>query len=416
MRITNGKKFIKKFNKNKNILKLEKKIESIKTQIINKGEKYLKKCILKYDNIRIYKKFYKKTKNLLNSNKIKLIKKFIKRVKKFHVKQKKKIGNKSWQIKDKYFNFLGQKCSAINKVLIYVPGGNYSYISTLIMNVIPAVLAGVKHIYITSPAKGKNFIKISSVCKILKINRIFRIGGAHAVIAFALGTKHITKVDKIVGPGNDYVNIAKKNVFGMVGIDSLAGPTEILIITDGSYNISNIINDVYAQLEHDINSKAFIVSFNYSFLKTIIKRIQNSQKNIKNKILINSIKNIEILYLKNLDRCISFSNKIAPEHLEYLCKNKKKINNLKNFGSLFVGNYSCEGIGDYFAGANHVLPTNSNSKFSSPLCINDFLKLSNIIIIKKKGFKKIGIPSAQLANFEGLLYHKKSINERITTQ
>ncbi|MGX7582513.1 histidinol dehydrogenase [Candidatus Vidania fulgoroideorum] len=399
------KNFIKIISNN-NIYNIEKKIEKIFKKIKEKGEFQLIKYIKKYD--KIFSNFiYKVRKNIFSKLEKKTVKKFINRIYKFHKYQYKKIGIKNWKINnDKFFNIIGQKCSPIKKVLIYVPGGKFSYISSLVMNIIPARIAGVKKIYISTPAKGLKFLKIVSLCKILNIKKIFRIGGAHSIFAFALGTKNVPKVNKIVGPGNLYVSLAKKKVFGIVGIDNIAGPTEILIITDGKCLLKNIVNDVMAQLEHDVNSKAFILSFNYNFLKKIKKKF-NKKKTLK--------KNINIFFLKNLNDCCKLSNKIGPEHLELIINNNKKkiLKKLNNYGSLFIGEKTCETLGDYCAGTNHVLPTNSTCKYSSPLGVNDFLKLNNILKIKNNRFKKIGTYSFCIAKIEGLKYHKKSILNRM---
>lgn len=403
MKILKKKKFLKNYYKKSFIV--EKKIKKIYNNIKKKGDSYLKKCIKKYDKINKKFIYYIKNKtNIFNKKEIKNIKKFINRIYSFHNFQKKKIGIKSWKKKDYFFKKIGQQCVPINKLLIYVPGGKYSYISSLIMNLIPAKIAGVKKIYISTPAKGIKFLKIISICGLLNIKKIFRIGGAHCIFAFAFGTLKIPKVHKIVGPGNIYVSLAKKKVYGMVGLDSIAGPTEILIISDGFCKIKNIILDIFSQLEHDENSKAFILSYNYLFLKKI-KNIVKKNKRF--------IKKINLIYLKNLTECIKLSNKIAPEHLEYIVNDKKKIKNLKNFGTIFIGEQTCEALGDYCAGTNHVLPTNSNSKFSSPLGVNDFLKISNFLKVNKKKYKKIAINSYYIAKIEGLKYHKKSILHRI---
>ncbi|MGX7589456.1 histidinol dehydrogenase [Candidatus Vidania fulgoroideorum] len=398
MKILNKNEFFKKIKKI-SYKKIEKKIKKIYKNLKRGKNKYLKKCIRKYDKISSDILFNVK-KNIFNKYENKIIKKFIKRIYNFHIIQKKEIGLKNWYKNDFYFKIIGQKCSPIEKVLIYVPGGKYSYISSLIMNYIPAKIAGVKNIYISTPAKGKKFLKIASVCKILNIKKIFRMGGAHCIFSFSIGLKKIPKVNKIIGPGNLYVSLAKKKVFGKVGIDNIAGPTEILIVTDGKCKKNNLINDILAQTEHDINSKAFLISYNFKFLKKIKKDISN-------------LKNIFLIYAKNIKKCIKLSNKIAPEHLEVIIKKKSEIKNFKNYGTMFIGEYSCESLGDYCAGTNHVLPTNSSAKFSSPLGVNDFLKNSNIIKIKKNKFKKIGIYSSIIAKIEGLKFHKKSILKRL---
>ncbi|MGX7589318.1 histidinol dehydrogenase [Candidatus Vidania fulgoroideorum] len=395
----------KKVNKKNEIRKI---VDNIYKKI-KKNSNIVKSMIEKYDKIK--GNILIKIKNIdfskLETCKKNTIKVFIKKIFFFHKLQKKKL-LKNWFFKKKNIK-IGQINNPIKKIAIYVPGGNSGYVSSLVMNYVPAIIAGVKKIYVTTPAKGKFLLPILYACKILGIKKIYRIGGAHAIFSFSIGNKITPKVDKIIGPGNDFVNLAKKKVFGSVGIDSLAGPTELLIITDGKVKTNNIIYDLFAQLEHDINAKAFILSNNIYFLKRIKKYI--IRKKIKNKVLKKSLKNLFIVYEKTIKRCIKISNKIAPEHLEYYA-NKKYLKHIKNAGAIFVGKNTCEVLGDYSSGLNHVLPTNSNSRFSSPLGVYDFIKLSNYLELKKSN-KKEYLLSKNMSKIERLFYHYKSIKCRI---
>ncbi|MGX7576472.1 histidinol dehydrogenase [Candidatus Vidania fulgoroideorum] len=384
-----------KLNIKKNILKIYKNLKKY-------GDKFLKKCVKKYDNIN-FKKISCSIKNFkINCKEKKIIKKIYLRIYKFHYKQMNNLGLRNWKIKDKYFKILGQRINEIKKVMVYVPGGKYCYISTLLMNVIPAKIAGVKKIYISTPSKGECFKKIVYLCNKLKIKKIYRMGGAHAIFSSAIGTQKVEKVDKIVGPGNIYVNEAKKIVYGRVGIDSLAGPTEILIIMGNKKVKNKEIFNAYSQLEHGITSKVYILSYhNKQFLK-IIKLFK-----IYSKII--NFKNIFLIKTKCMKECISISNKIAPEHLMVYCRKiKLLLPKIKNFGTIFIGKNSIESTGDYYAGSNHVLPTNQNSFFSSPLSVNDFLKSQNILKVNKKYLDYISNISYLFSNIEGLKYHSLS--------
>ncbi|MGX7576895.1 histidinol dehydrogenase [Candidatus Vidania fulgoroideorum] len=390
--ILNKKKFIKifKFGNFYNNKKINLSVKKIEKKIIKGKENALKKIIKKYDNIDL-KNFYLKVKNVkIKSKTKKIIDYFIKRVLYFHIKQKKFF--KSWYLKNKYYN-IGQLSIPINKVMVYVPGGSFFYLSSLIMNIIPAFVSGVRKIFICTPIKNK-FKYLFYICKKFGIKKIFRIGGAQAVFSFSYGLKKIPKVDKIVGPGNIYFSLAKKKVFGNTGIDVLAGPTELLIIFDKSVKKKKIFYEIMAQKEHDIMSKIFLLSNDIDSLKFIYKY---------------NIKNIYLIFCKNLFECIRLSNIIAPEHLDFFVKDYKKyLKYIKNFGSIFIGGKSTEVLGDYCSGLNHVLPTNSNSKFSSSLGVYSFLKFSNILEVKNKN-NNIIKNSSFISKLEGFKYHSKAL-------
>ncbi len=310
---------------------------------------------------------------------------------------------------------LGNFWRAIDPVGIYVPGGTASYPSSVLMSAVPAIAAGVKEIVMCAPSSaGKINPAILFAAKICGIKKIYKIGGAQAIAALTYGTKTIEKVNKIVGPGNSYVATAKKILFGEVGIDMIAGPTDVTIIADKNNNPDWIAADALSQLEHGTDSKAFIITDDKNFALKISAAIASlSQKLPRKKIIEQSLKNSAILVIKNLDDAAEIVNFIAPEHLEIATKNPQKfLPKIKNAGAIFLGNYTPEAIGDYIAGPSHTLPTSSSAKFSSGLSVFDFLKRISLISCDKKSFLKLAKATSALAGCEGLDAHKLSIEIR----
>ncbi len=310
---------------------------------------------------------------------------------------------------------LGNFWRAIDPIGIYVPGGTASYPSSVLMSAVPAIVAGVKEIVMCAPTSaGKINPAILFAAKICGIKKIYKIGGAQAIAALAYGTKKIEKVNKIVGPGNSYVATAKKILFGEVGIDMIAGPTDVTIIADKNNNPDWIAADALSQLEHGMDSKAFIITDDENFALKISAAIASlSQKLPRKKIIEQSLKNSAILVIKNLDDAAEIVNFIAPEHLEIATKNPQKfLPKIKNAGAIFLGNYTPEAIGDYIAGPSHTLPTSSSAKFSSGLSVFDFLKRISLISCDKKSFSKLAKATSVLAECEGLDAHKLSIEIR----
>jgi histidinol dehydrogenase len=310
---------------------------------------------------------------------------------------------------------LGNFWRAIDPVGIYVPGGTASYPSSVLMSAVPAIVAGVKEIVMCAPTSaGKINPAVLFAAKICGIKKIYKIGGAQAIAALAYGTKKIEKVNKIVGPGNSYVATAKKILFGLVGIDMIAGPTDVTIIADKNNNPDWIAADALSQLEHGADSKAFIITDDKNFALKISAAIASlSQKLPRKKIIEQSLKNSAILVIKNLDDAAEIVNFIAPEHLEIATKNPQKfLPKIKNAGAIFLGNYTPEAIGDYIAGPSHTLPTSSSAKFSSGLSVFDFLKRISLISCDKKSFSKLAEATSILAECEGLDAHKLSIEIR----
>ena len=415
------KDFIKFLNSGRQQSEINKAIVfKIINNVKKNGDKALIHYSKKFDNIFLNKKNIQISNKEINSIIKKLdskIKKAIDlsfvRIKDFHKKQI----NNTFRFKDNFGNELGYKYTPINKIGIYIPGGKASYPSTVIMNSVPAIVAGVKNIFAVVPAPNNELnAGVIYAAKICGIKKIFRIGGAQAIAALAYGTESIEKVDKIVGPGNIFVATAKKEVFGQVGIDMIAGPSEITVVAGPENNPSWTAIDLLSQAEHDELSQSILVTKSSTFAKKVEVEIKNIINNLQRKqIAKKSINNFGgIIICKNDIEIVDIVNQIAPEHLEIKVKNcdilEKKI---INAGSIFLGNYSPEAIGDYIAGPNHVLPTSGTARFSSGLSVADFYKKTSIIKCSRSGIKKIGIAAADLANYEGLQAHALSIMKRI---
>ena len=421
--------------KNKNSLKIlktfldkRKSIQKSQTSIVSKIIKNVKKdgdkAVLKYE--KRFSKIKTKSNKILFSNKEinriskktelnikKSIDLAFNRIKKFHLKQK----FSSFTFRDKFNNTLSYKYSPLEKVGVYVPGGTASYPSTVLMNCIPAIVAGVKNIYLTTPAlDSKINPAIVYAAKKCGVKKIYRTGGAHTIAALAYGTKKIEKVDKIVGPGNAFVACAKKEVFGDVGIDMVAGPSEVTIVADKSADPNLVAADLIAQAEHDVNAQSILVTNDKKLIRLVnISLKKQLVKLPKKKIASQSLKNFGLAILTNSKKNITeIINTISPEHLEICTKfNREIIKNVKNAGSIFIGKYSPEAIGDYIAGPNHVLPTSGSARFSSGLSVNDFLKRHSVIKITKTGIERLGSSVINLAKHENLEGHANSIRIRL---
>ena len=335
------------------------------------------------------------------------------RIKKFHSKQK----FSSFSFKDKYKNELSYRYSPIDKVGVYVPGGTASYPSTVLMNCIPALVAGVKNICLATPAlDSKINPAIVYAAKKCGVKKIYKTGGAHTIAALAYGTKKFDKVDKIVGPGNAFVACAKKEVFGDVGVDMVAGPSEVSIVADKFAEPDLIAADLIAQAEHDVNAQSILITNNLNFIQLVNLSLKKQLIKLpKKKIASKSLKNFGLAILAgSKKKILEAINTIAPEHLE-LCTNMNKqiIKGVKNAGSIFIGKFSPEAIGDYMAGPNHVLPTSGSARFSSGLSVNDFLKRHSLIKITKTGIERLGSSVINLAQHENLDGHANSIRIRL---
>ena len=322
----------------------------------------------------------------------------------------------TWEYKDSLGASLGQKITPLKRVGVYVPGGKAAYPSSVMMNVLPAKVAGVKEIIMVTPAvKGYMNPLVLAASYVRGVDHLFKVGGAQAIAALAYGTKTIPQVDKIVGPGNIYVALAKKEVFGLVGIDSIAGPSEIGIIADKTCNVNYVAADMLGQAEHDeiASSTLFITDYDKAVLireKMIEYTNTASRKAILEKSLTNTSK---IIVCKDLDEAIAYSNRLAPEHLELALDNAREIvDKIENAGAIFIGHNTAEAFGDYMAGPNHVLPTCGTARFFSPLGVDDFIKKSSLIELSKETIDDLVDDVDTFANSEGLTMHALSARVR----
>ena len=417
----NGKNFqkelLKKINKRS---VFSNKDYNVAKKIVLDVKKNGDKAVLKYEfkfnkNKRINSNYSSISKIIksLNPNVKKSIDFAYQRILKFHKKQK----SKDIKFSDNLNNKIDYKYKPLNSVGIYIPGGNASFPSTVLMNAIPAMLAGVKRIVIANPVRDKNqSAAVLYAAKKCGVKEIYRIGGAQAIAALAYGTKTIQRVDKIVGPGNIYVAAAKKIVFGEVGIDMIAGPSEITVVADKKSNEKWVAADLIGQAEHDINAQCILISKNKELIDKVQKELKIQLENLpRKKIASGSLNKNGLFIFANTDKKISdIINIIAPEHLELSMENYKSIlKNIKNAGSICTGKYSAMAVTDYCAGSNHTLPTHSSAKFFSGLSVFDFFKRISYINLSKKGIETIGEKVINLATYEGLDGHAKSVKLRI---
>jgi len=330
------------------------------------------------------------------------------RIKSYHLNQI----QESWTYKEEDGSVLGQKITPLERAGLYVPGGKAAYPSSVLMNSIPAKVAGVEELIMVVPTpNGVINELVLAAAYVAEVDLVITIGGAQAIAALAYGTESIPKVDKIVGPGNIYVATAKRQVFGQVGIDMIAGPSEILIICDGNTNPDWIAMDLFSQAEHDEDAQAILLCPDEDFIKEVEMSISKLLPTMeREQIIKTSLKNRGALILtQDIDDAVKISNRIAPEHLELSVEDPESIlDDIQHAGAIFMGKYSSEALGDYCAGTNHVLPTSSTARFSSPLGVYDFTKRSSIVMASKEGAKKLGETASVLAFGEGLEAHAKS--------
>ena len=335
------------------------------------------------------------------------------RIKSYHEKQI----MQSWSYTEADGTLLGQQVTALDRVGLYVPGGKAAYPSSVLMNAIPAKVAGVGELIMVVPTpNGEKNQLVLAAAAIAGVDRVFCIGGAQAVGALAYGTRSIPQVDKITGPGNAYVAAAKRRVFGVVGIDMVAGPSEILVICDGKTDPDWIAMDLFSQAEHDELAQAILLSPDADFLDKVAASMQRQLNEMPRKAIIStSISNRGALILvKDLDEAIEISNFIAPEHLELSIENPLEMSKqIKHAGAIFMGRNTCEALGDYCAGPNHVLPTSRTARFSSPLGVYDFQKRTSLIMASLAGAQTLGRVASTLAHGEGLQSHARSAEYRL---
>lgn len=333
-----------------------------------------------------------------------------KRITAFHLRQK----ERSWGYRDPIGMFLGQRITALERVGVYVPGGKASYPSTVLMNAIPAKVAGVKEIIMASPV-GRDGALILAAARIAGVDRVFRVGGAQAIAALAFGTQSVPKVDKIVGPGNIYVAAAKRLVFGEVDIDSIAGPSEILLLADASADPDHVAADMLSQAEHDELAAALCVTSSLALARRVRAALKRQLRETKRRaITLKALENYgAIIVCRGLGEAAEITNAIAPEHVELLVRDPRRLaGSIRNAGALFLGAYSTPPLGDYLAGPNHVLPTSGSARFFSPLGTYDFLKRTSVIHASRRALRALAPDITRLARLEGLDDHARAVEVR----
>lgn len=395
-------------------------VNDIISNVRSRGDEALFEYTYKFDkfelnasNIRVTEDEIKEAYNLVDPKLVEVMKHSAENIRVFHEKQM----HNSWISTKDDGSILGQKITPIEKSGVYVPGGKAAYPSSVLMNIIPAKVAGVERIIMTTPPNKEGKINPGTLvaADIAGVNEIYKVGGAQAIAAMAFGTKSVPKVSKITGPGNIFVALAKKACFGFVSIDSIAGPSEILVIADDTANPRYVAADLLSQAEHDQMASAILLTTSEDLAKKVSDEVKAFTEILERKEIIEaSLENYGyILVADNMNDLIDAANEIASEHLEILTENPFEVmTKIKNAGAIFLGEYSSEPLGDYFAGPNHILPTNGTAKFFSPLNVDDFLKKTSIISYSKDGLSKVHDEIEMFAKSEGLTAHANSIAVR----
>ena len=371
------------------------------------------KCEINQQTIRVSRQEIEEAYEKVDSELIRVMKKSAENITRFHEKQL----HNSWIVPEDNGTILGQKITPIAISGVYVPGGKAAYPSSVLMNVLPAKVAGVSRIIMTTPpgADGKVNPGTLVAADIAGVDEIYKVGGAQAIAAMAFGTESIPKVYKITGPGNIFVALAKKACFGFVSIDSIAGPSEILVLADETANPRFVAADLLSQAEHDEMASAILITTSRELAKKVSDEVEQFTRQLsREEIIRKSLDNYGyILVAENMDQAIDAANEIASEHLEILTKNPyETMTKIKNAGAIFLGEYSSEPLGDYFAGPNHILPTNGTAKFFSPLNVDDFLKKTSIISYSRDALESVHKDIELFAKKEGLTAHANSIKVR----
>ena len=395
-------------------------VAEIVNNVRSNGNEALFEYTLKFDkaeisaeNILVTNEEIEEAYSLVDASLVEVIKNAADNIRIYHEKQK----QYSWFDSKPDGTILGQKVTALSRVGVYVPGGKAAYPSSVLMNIIPAKVAGVEEIIMVTPPSSEGKVNPGTLvaAHIAGIDKIYKVGGAQAVAAMAFGTESIPKVDKIVGPGNIFVALAKKQVFGFVSIDSIAGPSEILVLADETANPRYVAADLLSQAEHDELASAILVTTDENLANNVAAEVDKFVEKLSRKeILEKSLENYGyILVVDTMQEAIDVANEIASEHLEIVTKNPfDTMTRIKNAGAIFMGEYSSEPLGDYFAGPNHVLPTNGTAKFFSPLSVDDFIKKSSIISYSREALYDIHKDIIEFAESERLTAHANSIKVR----
>jgi histidinol dehydrogenase len=394
-------------------------VKKIISDIRSAGDEALRAYTEKFDRVRL--ESFIVTENEINeaygqvdSEFISIVKEAAENIRSFHEKQLRP----SWMTTEENGSILGQKITPLDSVGVYVPGGTAAYPSSVLMNVIPAKVAGVKRIVMVSPPdrNGKLPAAVLVAAKEAGVEEIYKVGGAQAIGALAYGTESITPVDKITGPGNIYVALAKREVFGDVDIDMIAGPSEIAIIADDSARVDEVAADLLSQAEHDPRACSVLVTPSMVLAEAVADEVEKQLTLLPRKeIASKSIADFGVIYVtSSIEEAVETVNQLAPEHLEILTENGiELLGKIRHAGAIFIGRYSSEPVGDYFAGPNHVLPTNGTARFSSPLNVDDFQKKSSVIIYSEKALRDNGEKIAKFARMEGLEAHARAVELRL---
>ena len=395
------------------VLEILEHVKNEKDQAVFDYTKQFDGADITADTITVTKEEIAQAYDLVDTSLVEIIRKAKENIRIYHEKQK----QYSWFDSKPDGTMLGQKVTALQRVGVYVPGGKAVYPSSVLMNVIPAKVAGVEEIVMVTPPGKDGKINPNTLVAANEagVDVIYKVGGAQAIAALAYGTDSIPKVDKIVGPGNIYVALAKKAVYGHVSIDSIAGPSEILVIADETANPRYVAADLLSQAEHDELASAILVTTSEMLAKEVSKQVEVFVEELsRTEIMKKSLENYGyILVADTMEEVIDIANEIASEHLEIMTANPYDVMmRVRNAGAIFIGEYSSEPLGDYFAGPNHVLPTNGTAKFFSPLGVDDFIKKSSIIAYSKEALEAIHSDIEQFAEAEKLTAHAKSIKVR----
>ncbi len=396
-------------------------VSNLLKEIQNEGNSALKKQIARFDRwepqedseLQVDPEDMERAYNNIDEDLKKALHLSYDRIKAYH----EKLMPKTWTYKEESGNILGQKVTPVDRAGLYIPGGKAAYPSSLLMNAIPAIVAGVEEIVVCTPAPDNELNELLlAACHICNLKKVFKVGGASAIGAMAYGTKTIPKVDVITGPGNIFVATAKKLVYGEVNIDMIAGPSEIGVLADKSANVAYIAMDLLSQAEHDEMASSILITDSEELAKNVSAQVELFLKELSREAI--ARKSIEergaIIITETMDEAIDLMNQIAPEHLEIVTKDPfALLEKIKHAGAIFLGEYTPEPIGDYIAGPNHTLPTGGTAKFYSPLSVEHFLKKSSIISMSKKGIEEIGKECALIADVEGLSAHAQSVRLRL---
>lgn len=397
---------------------LDQTVVEIIKRVRNEGDPAIRSFTEKFDRVQILdfivsEEEFAEARKSVSPAFMKAIKHAAENISQYHKKQL----EQSWLDMSEPGKVVGQKVTPLDRVAIYVPGGKAAYPSTVLMNAIPAKIAGVKHIYITTPpqADGKINPYVLVAAKEAGVENIYKIGGAQSIAAFAYGTESVPKVQKITGPGNAYVASAKKWVYGDVAIDMIAGPSEILVVADETANANFVAADLLSQAEHDEEARAVCITTSDTQADAIEQAVRSQTKNLARKEIIEKslAQHGKIIVVNTLDDAFSIVNDIAPEHLQLMIANPmEKLGAVKHAGAIFLGNYSPEALGDYVAGPNHTLPTNGTATFASPLGVYDFMKKSSVIYYDKPSLLASADTIIEIANTEQLTAHAQSVQIR----